>query len=80
MLLHAHSGIARKIPGGVWAGATRLPACRAGSAALVAPAHTPRRAFWEISGVDLEPISARYECNPRGITRGSVRRLHMTQL
>ena len=43
MLLHAHSGIARKIPGGVWAGATRLSACRAGSAALVAPAHTPAK-------------------------------------
>jgi hypothetical protein len=27
--------------GGVWAGATRLSACRAGSAALVAPAPTP---------------------------------------
>jgi hypothetical protein len=55
MLLHAHSGIARKIPGGVWAGATRLSACRVGFAVLVAPAHTPA----ERSGKYLALISNR---------------------
>jgi len=55
MLLQAHTSTTRKIPGGVWAGATRLSACRAGSAALVAPAHTPE----ERSGKYLAPISNR---------------------
>jgi hypothetical protein len=48
MLLQAHTSTTRKIPGGVWAGATRLSACRAGSAALVAPAHTQKSALENI--------------------------------
>jgi len=67
MLLHAHSGIARKIPGGVWAGATRLSACRAGSAALVAPAHTPE----ERSEKYLTPISNRSLLDMNAIRCGS---------
>jgi hypothetical protein len=62
MLLHAHSGIARKIPGGVWgggspvlAGPVRLSACRVGFAVFVAPAHTPA----ERSGKYLALISNR---------------------
>ena len=67
MLLHAHSGIARKIPGGVWAGATRLSACCAGSAALVAPAHTPG----ERSGKYLALISNRSLPDTNAIRCGS---------
>jgi hypothetical protein len=55
MLLQAHTSTTRKIPGGVWAGATRLSACRVGFAALVAPAHTPA----ERSGKYLALISNR---------------------
>jgi len=67
MLLHAHSGITRKISGGVWAGATRLSACRAGSAALVAPAHTAG----ERSGRYLALISNRSLPNMNTIRCGS---------
>ncbi len=67
MSLQANTGAIRRMPGGVWAGATRLSACRAGSAALVAPAHTPE----ERSEKYLAPISNRSLLDMNAIRCGS---------